>query len=238
MESKKMIRVLLWDIDGTLLDFHEAQKHAIRACFEEYGLGYCSDEMLRVYDGINRRAWQRLERKEITKEQTLLGRFYEFFEQFGIPTECIPRFNASYQVRLGDYPVFTAGAMETVRALKEAGYPQFAVTNGTVVAQERKLARTGLDQIFDEIFISDKVGAEKPSEQFFEPVLAAAERYALGVKKEEILIIGDSLTSDMQGGLNIGIRTCWYRSAEAAGKEHVAFDYEIAGLPEILTFLT
>lgn len=232
-----MIRLLLWDIDGTILDFHEAQKHAIRACFEEQGLGICTDEMLAVYDGINKRAWQRLERREITKEQTLLGRFYEFFGQYGIPTECIPQFNASYQVRLGDYPVFTPGALETVKALKEAGIPQFAVTNGTVVAQERKLARTGLDQIFDGIFISDRIGAEKPSAQFFAPVLEAAERQVPGIRKDEILIIGDSLTSDMQGGLNAGIRTCWYRSAEAAAKEHAPFDYEIASLPEVLDLI-
>ena len=229
-----MIRLILWDVDGTLLDFHASQKMAIRACFADHGLGECTDEMLSVYDGINKRAWQRLERGEITKEQTLLGRFCDFFAQYGLPQDVIPAFNADYQIRLGDFPVFSPYALETVTELKNRGIPQFAVTNGTVVAQERKLAKTGLDRIFDGIFISDRIGAEKPSAAFFAPVLKAAENHVPGIGREEILIVGDSLTSDMKGGRNIGVKTCWYREESMAAKEHDPPDFGISDLREVI----
>lgn len=229
----EMIRLIFWDVDGTVLDFHAAQKDAIRACFEEFRLGECTDEMLAVYNELNNEAWRRLERKEITKEECLLSRFEKFFTGYGIPTDCVKEFNASYQIRLGDFPVFHKNAKETLLKLKAEGIPQFAVTNGTYAAQNKKLRTTGLIDIFDEVFISDVIGIEKPDPRFFAPALKAAETYVPGIRKEEILIVGDSLTSDMQGGLNIGIRTCWFRTEEAAKKDHKPFDFETHDLSEV-----
>jgi len=87
---------------------------------------------------------------------------------------------------------------------------QFAVTNGTKRAQVRKLTLSGLDEIFDAVFISEDVGAEKPNPMFFEPVIAKSRELVSDIKLEQIVIIGDSLTSDIKLGNNVGIKTCWF----------------------------
>ena len=236
------IKIVLWDVDGTVLNFTESQKNAIRACFAKFELGECTDEMLADYDGINHKYWKALERGEITKPEVLTGRFREFFSKYGIKNadfssdELIDAFNDEYQIRLGDTICFTDGVREVIEEFKQRGVVQFAVTNGTKRAQQRKLALSGLDQIFDAIFISEDIGSEKPNPLFFEPVLAKAKELIPDVRLQDMVIIGDSLTSDMRLGNNVGIRTCWYdekasgRSAEEVSREeNVRIDMVIDG---------
>ena len=148
------IRAVLWDVDGTLLDFLAAERAAIKTCFSLFGLGECTDEMIAQYSAINVRWWQALERGEYTKPEILVGRFTEFFAARGIDPAVAPAFNAEYQVRLGDTIVFCPHALETVQALR-GRVAQCAVTNGTKIAQDKKLARSGLDRLLDRIFISE-----------------------------------------------------------------------------------
>ena len=222
-------KVVLWDIDATLLNFKEAEKVAIRKCFAKYGLGECTDEMLEVYSGINKIYWQRLERGEMTKPQILEGRFREFFERYGLNTDCVPDFNGSYQVALGDTICFNPGCMQVLEALK-GKVKQYAVTNGTKVAQTRKVANSGLDKVLDGIFISDELGVEKPSKEFFDKVWAAIGHYT----GDEVLIVGDSLTSDIRGGMNAGIKTCWFDPDRAECPAEMRIDYHIQNLTQVL----
>lgn len=223
------IKAVLWDVDGTLLDFLAAERAAIRTLFSVYGLGECTDEMIAQYSAINVRWWQALERGEYTKPEILVERFTEFFTARGIDTALAPAFNAEYQLRLGDTIEFCPRALETVCALR-GRVVQCAVTNGTKVAQDKKLARSGLEKLLDPIFISEVVGAEKPSKDFFAPVFAALD----GVKPEEMLIVGDSLTSDIRGGVNAGIQTCWYNPAGHAAPPELRIDYTIRDIAEVL----
>ncbi|MGN0569152.1 MAG: YjjG family noncanonical pyrimidine nucleotidase [Candidatus Fimenecus sp.] len=223
-----MITTLLWDIDGTLLNFQKSESYAIKKCFEAFNLGECTDEMIKRYSQINRRYWERLERGEITKPQVLKERFEEFFASEGILFDRIDAFNDEYQVRLGDKVFFCDNALETVKAL--AGIVrQYAVTNGTIVAQSRKLRLSGLIDIFDGAFISDKIGFEKPSAEFFDCV----RENIGGFEKDSVMIVGDSLTSDMQGGNNAGIICCWYNPDRKINSTDVTVDYEINDLAEI-----
>ena len=168
-----MIKVILWDIDGTLLSFKLAERAAIRACFAKFGLGEITDEMLAEYSAINARYWKRLELGELTKPQVLRGRFEEFFKAYGLDTGCVDAFNAEYQVRLGETVVFNDNAKELVERLR-GKVKQYAVTNGTLVAQRGKLKNSGLDRLLDDVFISDVVGVEKPGKAFFDAVFASA----------------------------------------------------------------
>ena len=226
------IKAVLWDIDGTLLDFQVAEQYAIRACFEKLGLGECSDEMLRDYIRINAGYWRRLEKGELTKPQVLVGRFEEFFERYGIDAAAALAFNEEYQVRLGDTICFCSNALETVRALKGRAL-QYAVTNGTKTAQERKLEKSGLNGLLEGVFISEIIGIEKPMKGFFERVFQEIGNF----RKDEMMIVGDSLTSDIQGGNNAGIVTCWYNPAGEKSPADLRIDYEIKDIKEGVTIV-
>ena len=199
-----MSKTILWDIDGTLLNFLKSEEYGIRKCFETFGLGECTDEMLGRYSLINRKWWEKLERGECTKPEVLEGRYREFFASEGIAFDRIAEFNQAYQLYLGDKAFFHEGGDRVVQALK-GRCKQYAVTNGTALAQERKLKLSGLEEQLDGIFISEKVGFEKPDVRFFEAVFSA-----ISCKAEDCIIIGDSLTSDIQGGINAGIECWWY----------------------------
>ena len=227
-----MIKTLLWDVDGTLLDFGKSEAYGIRKCFELFNLGECTDEMLSRYSKINHKYWRMLERGEITKSQVLHERFVEFFSSEGIVFNRIDEFNDEYQIRLGDKFFFCDNALETVASLK-GKVRQYAVTNGTFVAQNRKLTQSGLIDIFDDVFISDKIGFEKPSVEFFETVQEKIGKF----KAQEVMIIGDSLTSDIRGGNNAGILCCWYNPLNQENKTSLRIDYEIKDITEILDII-
>ena len=220
-----MIKVILWDIDATLLDFLAAEKAAIDFCFEKFGLGTCTEEMLKRYSVINRRYWEMLEKGEMSKPEILVNRFKEFFESEGLASDCAEEFNATYQVALGDTICFRDNGYELVKKLKDQ-YKQYVVTNGTFIAQERKLKKSGIGELVEASFISDLIGHEKPAMEFFDHVFENIGHY----EKDEVLIIGDSLTSDMQGGNNAGIICCWYNPNHLENTKGIKIDHEIDNL--------
>lgn len=224
-----MFKVILWDVDATLLNFEKAEEAGIRGCFEKYNLGECTDEMLENYKVINRGYWQAMERGEIEKPVLLIKRFEDFLNAYGLDSSVAAGFNELYQILLGETVVFYDHALETVLALK-GKVLQCAVTNGTKVAQDGKLRNSGLDKEFDHVFISEVVGVEKPNKGFFDAVFAEIGEY----NKEEVLIVGDSLTSDIQGGVNAGIKTCWFNPKGVVNTSELKPDYEIRDIGEVL----
>ena len=223
-----MITTILWDVDGTLLDFHAAEKAAVKRLFGEFGLGECTDEMVRRYSAINDIYWQRLERNEITKDRVLVGRFEQFFAGEGIDPSIAPAFNREYQHRLGDTIVYRDDSLAIVKALR-GHVKQYVVSNGTVTAQTKKLRLSGLGALMDGIFLSEQIGVEKPNAGFFDRVFEVLGQQI----KPGTVIIGDSLTSDIRGGLNAGIMTCWYNPERKAAPPGYRIDWEIADLREI-----
>lgn len=224
-----MFKVVLWDIDGTLLDFEKAEEAGIRGCFAHYNLGECTDEMLEHYKVINRGYWQAMERGEIEKPVLLVKRFEDFLNAYGLDSSVAAGMNSLYQVLLGETVVFAPHAWDTIQALK-GKVLQCAVTNGTKVAQDGKLKNSKLDKEFDHIFISEVVGIEKPNVGFFDAVFAEIGEYA----KDEVLIVGDSLTSDIQGGVNAGIKTCWFNPKGVENTSKLKPDYVITDVSEVL----
>ena len=227
-----MVKAILWDVDGTLLDFLAAEKAAVQRLFREFGLGECTDEMVARYSAINDSYWKRLERGEITKQQVLIGRYREFFAEVGVDPDLAEPFNAKYQVALGDTVVYRDDSLNVVKAL-HGRVKQSVVSNGTIVAQTKKLERSGLGRWMNGIFLSEQLGAEKPNPAFFEKVFAALP----DIPKEDMLIVGDSLTSDMKGGLMAGIPTCWYNPFHHPRPADMAIDHEITDLHEVLSLL-
>ena len=226
------VKAILWDVDGTLLDFAAAEKAAIQKLFGEFGLGECTDGMVARYSAINDAYWKRLERGEITKAEVLVGRYRDFFSEIGVDPSLAETFNARYQIALGDTVAYRDDSLEIVKAL-HGRVKQYVVSNGTVIAQAKKLERSHLGEWMDGIFLSEQLGAEKPSPRFFEQVFAALP----DIPKEDMLIVGDSLTSDMQGGLNAGVPTCWYNPQSLPRPADMAIAFEIQNLQQIYELL-
>ena len=222
-----MYKAILWDIDGTLLNFLKSENAAIRECFGRLRLGECTDAMIGDYSLINDGYWRMLERGEIEKPVLFLRRFEDFFAKYGISCDAA-EFNRLYQLTLGEQVFFNDNSYELVLSLKKRGVKQYAVTNGSFVAQDRKLRKSGLDKLLDGIFISEIVGAEKPSAVFFDCVF---DRISEG--REEVIIVGDSLTSDIKGANNAGIACCWYDQERKPVPEGIRIDHIIHDLNEI-----
>ena len=227
-----MIQAILWDVDATLLDFHAAEKAAILKLFRQFHLGECTEEMLQRYANINRGYWERLERGELTRDQVLVGRFQEFFEKEELDVSAAPAFNEAYQSSLGDTIVYRDDSYHIIKSLR-GKVKQYVVSNGTIVAQEKKLRLSGLGELMDGVFLSEELGVEKPNKAFFDKVFKEIG----DMDRDTVLIVGDSLTSDIRGGNNAGIRTCWYNPGNAALIEGVHVDYEITDLHEVYDLL-
>ncbi len=223
-----MIKTILWDVDGTLLNFEKSEHYALTKCLKNIGVA-ANDEMIRRYSDINLSYWKRLERNEVTRDEVLLGRFRTFFESEKISCADIPAFNEAYQLALGEVFFPNDDSVELCKRLRQKGIRQYAVTNGSLVAQRNKLDKSGLAQLMDGIFISEDAGVEKPNIEYFDYVFKAIG----SVKKDETVIIGDSLTSDIRGGSNAGILCWWYNPEGRLNDTGLTVHREIKDLREV-----
>lgn len=221
-----MYKAILWDVDGTLLNFLKSESAAMKECFQVCGLGECTDEMVHAYSKINEGYWKLLELHKVEKPVLFRRRFEDLFSKYGLSYDTA-KFNTLYQQTLGNHIFPNDNSLELVKSLK-GKIRQYAVTNGSFTAQERKLRRSGLDRLLDGIFISDVVGFEKPSPLFFDSVF---DQIPEG--REEAIIVGDSLTSDILGGNNAGIACCWYNPDNKKAPGDLRIDYIISDLNEI-----
>lgn len=226
-----MIKVILWDLDQTLLDFKRSEFCALKKAFEHFGLGELDFELHKSYSKINEECWRMLERCELTKPQVMEQRFKRFFAKENIKCPASPsEFSAYYESRLPDTVAFVDNAVEVLKCLK-GRVKQYVVTNGASAVQHKRLEKSGLDLLLDGVFVSDEIGYEKPSARFFEPVLEKALKYA---EKDEILIVGDSLTSDIKGGNNVGIKTCLFSPNGCDADDEYKVDYRICDIIEVV----
>lgn len=221
----------MWDVDGTLLDFDYSMRGALRKCFYTIDKPL-TEEMIQRYSQINDSYWRRLERGEVTKEQLLIGRFRDFFAEYGLEGIDIEAFRQEYQMGLGHIYAFRDDALTVVKSL-QGHYRQYVVTNGVTATQKSKLSLSGLSEVMDGVFISEIVGHAKPSKVFFDYCLEHLEEK----DRDRILIIGDSMTSDILGGIRAGIRTCWYNPQESPCGYNYRADYEISVLQQIYEVL-
>ncbi|MEA4911280.1 MAG: YjjG family noncanonical pyrimidine nucleotidase [Oscillospiraceae bacterium] len=223
--------VVLWDVDGTLLNFDAAEEKSLRDCLRAYGVEL-TDAQVCAYQAINRRAWERLERGEIDRQTVFDGRFTDFFALIGAPAIDVRAFNEAYQKALGENYVWERDARAVCAALL-GRVRMYAVTNGSASVQHSKLAGSGLRKYLDGVFISEELGVEKPDARFF--ALCAAR--ISGYDPKKAIIVGDSLTSDIRGGNNAGIDTCWYNPKRLANSAGVRVTCEIDGLLKLLPLL-
>ncbi len=219
---------LLFDADDTLFDFPKSSANALQWTLEQSGLPF-EPGFIDLYWRFNQQVWEEFERAEITSQELRVKRFRLFFDETrlnGDPQTVSPLYlrNLALGVDLLE------GAEEVVRALKER-YRLALVTNGLKEVQRPRLAGSVLRDCFEQVFISGEIGLAKPSRAYFDAVF-----HGIGQPpKESVLLIGDSLTSDMRGGLDYGIDTCWYNPK---GKpSDLAVTHRISRLKELLPLL-
>ena len=220
-----MVEFLLLDLDDTILDFHKAEHIALSKTLRTLGLEPTEEVMAR-YSLINKDHWERLERKELTRPQVLLGRFETLFREYGIevdPAKCASLYEENLSI--GHY--FLPGAEQALESLSKK-YKLYLVSNGTARVQAGRLKSANISHFFETIFVSQEVGADKPDIAYFERVFARIE----GFQKEKAIIVGDSLTSDIQGGINAGICTCWV-NPKGKPVTNVVPDYQIESIAQL-----
>ena len=228
--EKKHRRILLFDLDDTILDFHTAERASIRQSFEELGISV-DEAVLRRYSEINLDCWRQLEKGSMTREEVLVGRFEKLFAEMGVACPAGIA-QARYEELLESGHYFVPGAPELLRVLCPK-YDLYLISNGNTVTQEKRLKSAGIGPYFKGIFLSEEIGVNKPDKAFFDACFALIPDF----RREDALIIGDSLSSDILGGVNAGVRTCWFNPAGVAADGDIRPDYEfhsLAELPELL----
>ena len=221
-----MFEYLFLDLDDTILDFQKAEALALSKTLRSFGLEP-TEAVLKRYNLINKAHWEALERKELTREQVLVGRFHVLFEEMGITVEPVSVARA-YEDNLSIGHYFLPGAEEAVERLSKK-YKLYLASNGTAKVQAGRLKSANISRFFQEVFVSQELGANKPSLEYFEKCFARIP----GFEKAKAIIVGDSLTSDILGGQNAGIATCWVNPHHKPRREDIRVDYEIEALSQL-----
>lgn len=224
---------LLFDIDNTILDFEKDEKIALTRTLKDNNIPY-DEEITSKYSYFNSLMWKKFEKGEATKVDIQNNRFRMLIEYFGIATDKTPReINDMYEVnlRLGGIPI--EGAKEVLATLKEEGYKLYAVTNGIKLSQVNRGRHSGIDVFFEKIFISECIGYQKPAKEYFDYVFNSIDEK----DKSKILLIGDSLTSDIKGAHNAGIDSFWINPKGAVNDVCEKATYEGKHIRDIFEIL-
>ena len=221
-----MIEILLLDLDDTILDFHKAERIAISKTIRDFGVEP-TEEVLSRYHTINKWHWEQLELGKMTREEVLVGRFAMLFaeKEINVDPVVVAR---TYEKNLSVGHYFLPGAEEAVELLHKK-YRLFLTSNGTASVQKGRMTSANLYRFFEKVFVSQEIGHNKPSKAYFDACFAQIPDF----DPAKAMIVGDSLSSDIQGGINAGIRTCWVNPSHAAPKNGIAADHEIEALHQL-----
>ena len=226
-----MIRNVFLDADDTLFDFRRSEKKALSETLTRFGIEP-TEEVLSRYHEINAAHWRMLERREITRAELKLRRYQCLFDEYGIACSASEVADC-YEERLGDGHFFIDGAEALLRALSPR-YRLYITSNGYSKTQRGRLKSAQIDTYLTDVFISQELGVDKPDVGFFEACFARIP----DCKREETVIVGDSLTSDIRGGINAGIKTVWFRHGGMQARADIRPDFEIRQLSELPALLT
>ncbi|MBE6776272.1 MAG: noncanonical pyrimidine nucleotidase, YjjG family [Ruminococcaceae bacterium] len=219
---------VLFDADNTLLDFDKDESCALRKVMKLYGVPV-TEENVSKYSEINLGMWKALERGEITKPELKRTRFRKFFDAIGFQTDAdVYEVNERYLSFLAEGGNTLAGAVELCRELKEKGYDLYIVTNGIEKTQKNRLKKSGLLPFFTEIFVSEAIGHQKPKREYFDYVLSHIGE----MDTEKVILVGDSLTSDIKGAVESGITCVWLNLKNQELPEEYSPDYVIRDIRE------
>lgn len=216
---------ILFDLDDTLLDFKKSEQHALKDTFAETEIGI-TDSLYKCYHEINTELWKEFEKGTISKNEVVYQRFDRLFKAYDLQLDA-ESFNKKYLDNLSKYSFLIEGALTVCKKLSQS-HKLYAVTNGVERVQKSRFKKCGLEKYFSGLFISEEIGYSKPSKKYFDFVLSNIEEK----DKTKIIIVGDSLTSDIQGGINCEIDTCLVFQHEISGD--ISPTYKIKNIGEFV----
>ena len=223
-------KYLLFDADDTLLDFKAAEEVALKTVLKNNGLPH-DDQTVKTYSVINLKYWKAFEKGEIERDQIFPLRFGEFLGVLGSDKDPM-EINSQYFEALRQVHIMLPDADELVDYLV-GKYKLYIITNGVAKTQHLRLKESGLQDKFDGIFISEELECQKPSLEYFNKVLAAIGN----PRKEECLVLGDSISSDILGGKNIGVDTVWVNVRDLKNYTDITPDYVVTNLKDLKEML-
>jgi 2-haloacid dehalogenase len=235
MQIDKKVDVLLYknillDLDDTIFDFKKAEHQALIETLSNYSVD-ANDDVVQRYSEINVSQWKLLEKGEITRAELKWRRFKLLFDELG--KECPAEEVAEYYTdRLSRGSFLLEGALEVLESLYKK-YNLYIVSNGFAKTQHGRIASGNIKRFFKGIFISQEIGADKPSPEFFNAVFSQIPDF----DKNKTIIVGDSLSSDIKGGKNAGITTVWINRQKSTVPEELLPDFEINDISELLKIL-
>lgn len=224
-------KFLLFDLDHTLLDFDAAEDVALTQLLKEEGIADIQ-AYKDYYVPMNKSLWKDLELKKIRKQELVNTRFSKLFSHFGIEKDGV-YLAERYQFYLSQQGQVFSGAMELLDSLIDRGYELYAATNGITYIQTGRLEQSAIAPFFKEIFISEQLHTQKPDAAFYEKIGARIPNF----NKNHALMIGDSLSADIQGGNNAGIDTIWYNPPHLENKSLAQPTYEVDSYQALLELL-
>ena len=224
-----MIEYLFLDLDDTILDFKKAEYIAIGKTISDFGVDP-TDEVRHRYHEINKWHWEQLELGKLTRAEVLENRFKVLFAELGVEVNATA-VARTYEKNLSQGHWFLPGAEETVAFLSKK-YRLFLASNGTASVQKGRMTSANLYRFFETVFVSQEIGHNKPSKAYFDACFALIP----GFDREKAMIVGDSLSSDIKGGINAGIKTVWVNPDHKPCGD-IRPDYEIVALHQLPALL-
>lgn len=218
---------ILFDADNTLLDFDAAERKALAETLAQYNIEP-SNETVEKYRTINEGLWRQLEKGQIRREKLMNERFTRFLKEIGVSGSGA-EMNRYYLNQLSTHPDLMPGnVLDVLHELAEVA-TMAIVTNGFDKVQSRRVKESGIAAFMEEVFVSERLDSEKPNRKIFDTALRT-----LGVEnREHVLVVGDSLSSDIQGGINAGLDTCWLNRNHVENPGQISPTYEIESLEQL-----
>jgi 2-haloacid dehalogenase len=225
----KKYETIIFDADETLFDFKKSEKEAFKHSMLEFNFPYDEAIHLKTYQAINTKIWKEFEEGLITQEELKIQRFIRLKEELKLEFD-VNQFAKAYMRHLAQASFLFEESYALVKRLS-LRYHLVMITNGLKDVQDLRIKRSTIAHFFQNITVSEEVGVSKPNPKIFE--------YALNepIDRSKILMVGDSLTSDIQGGINYGIDTCWINLLKKENTSSIKPTYEIHQLTDLINIL-
>ena len=220
-----MIKNIIFDLDDTLFDFSKAEREAVKRTLTELGVNVCENHLNR-YSEINLAQWKLLEQGKLTRDEVIVRRYELLFKEFNINKDA-SQTTAIYENYLSQGHYYLNNAQSVLKDLSK-NYSLFIASNGSSAVQHGRISSSDLEDYVKDIFVSQEVGYNKPDKRFFDYLFDKT-----GINKNETIMVGDSLSSDIQGGANCGIKTVWFNRKKEKNNTSVMPNYEINDLSEL-----